>query len=64
MRFFVRNLSLTTNLLSQKKSLMENNLDYMNDNEKKSGFGFVFMWVGIVIVALIALKLIVFPDLK
>jgi hypothetical protein len=47
-----------------KKILMENNLDYKNDTEKKSGFGFVFMWVGIVIVALVALKLLVFPDLK
>ena len=43
---------------------MENNIDHLNDDEKKSGFGFVFMWVGIVIIALVALKLLVFPDLK
>ncbi len=43
---------------------MENNIDHLKDDEKKSGFGFVFMWVGIVIVALVALKLLVFPDLK
>ncbi len=41
---------------------MENNIDHLNDDEKKSGFGMVFLWVGIVIVALVALKLFVFPD--
>ncbi len=43
---------------------MENNIDHLNDGEKKSGFGMVFLWVGIVIVALVALKLLVFPDSK
>ncbi|MFZ7115543.1 MAG: hypothetical protein ACO1G9_09220 [Bacteroidota bacterium] len=43
---------------------MENNVDHLNDGEKKSGFGMVFLWVGIVIVALVALKLLVFPDSK
>ena len=41
---------------------MENNIDHLNDDEKKSGFGMVFLWVGIVIVALVTLKLFVFPD--
>ena len=41
---------------------MENNMDHLNDDEKKSGFGFVFMWVGIVIVALVALKIFAFPE--
>jgi hypothetical protein len=43
---------------------MENNINHLEGDEKKSGFGFIFMWVGIVIVALVALKLLVFPDLK
>ena len=43
---------------------MENNIDHLDDGEKKSGFGMVFLWVGIVIVALVALKLLVFPDSK
>ena len=43
---------------------MENNIDHLNDGENKSGFGMVFLWVGIVIVALVALKLLVFPDSK
>jgi hypothetical protein len=40
---------------------MENNVDHLNDDEKKSGFGIIFLWVGIVIVVLTALKIFVFP---
>ena len=41
---------------------MENNVDHLNDGEKKAGFGLIFLWVGIVIVVLVALKIFVFPD--
>ena len=36
---------------------MENNIDHLNDGEKKSGFGMVFLWVGIVIVIKITFKI-------
>lgn len=53
-----------TNFKQLKKDFMENNMNHLNDDPTGTGFRFVIILVSVVIVTLVAVKVLLFPDIK